>query len=289
MRKRKNFIPFLILFIIHSVLLGYSFYKAKNKKQLFTLLMSNIGFAYLFEFIVFNIFNAYTYRPKTLKNSRLDDIFGAILSQAIFVPFTAVFLTARKIGWFGKFLFGCYFFLVEKLFLKLGIYKQNWWKTPFTLVLTPFYFYISDFWELLLRKKIPFIQYLSLFLMIMVTEANLLFVFAVKRKLRFGLGRYHSWTEHFILVPLYAISLALFATWSFVKENNWIVKLKVQIFMIALIKLFEKTGLVKISLSLYELLIIRFLMVNLYGKYSKWAVDGVKKGAEEQTEEIGDL
>ncbi len=52
MKKRRNFIPFLILFIIHASLLGFSFYKSKNKKHLFTLLMSNIGLAYLFEFIV---------------------------------------------------------------------------------------------------------------------------------------------------------------------------------------------------------------------------------------------
>jgi hypothetical protein len=285
MRKRNNFIPFLILFIIHSVLLGYSFTKTKDKKQLFTLLMSNIGFAYLFEYIVLNLLNAYTYKPKIIKNTRLDDIFGAILSQAIFVPFTAAFLTARKIGWFGKALAGCYFSLVEILFLRLGIYKQNWWITAYTLVLTPFYFFVSDFWESLLRKKIPIIQYLSLFLMIMVTEANLLFVFAVKHKLRFGLGRYHSWTEHFILVPLYAISLSLFATWSFVKKNAWTVKLRVQLFIIGLIKLFEKTGLVKLSLSLYELLIIRFLTVHLYGKYSEWTLDGLKEGEEEQTGE----
>jgi hypothetical protein len=288
MRKQKNFIPFLILFIIHSVLLGYSFNKSKDKKQLFSLLMSNIGFAYLFEYIVLNVFNAYTYKPKTIRNTRLDDVFGAILSQAIFVPFTAVFLTARKIGWVGKILSGCYFSLVEILFLKLGIYKQNWWKTVYTLLLTPFYFFVSDFWESLLRKKIPLIQYLSLFLMIMVTEANLLFVFVLKRNLRFGLGRYHSWTEHFIIVPLYAISLSLFATWSFVKKNDWTVKLRVQLFIIGLIKIFEKIGLVKLSMSLYELLFIRFLTVYLYGKYSEWALDGLIEG-EEREQEKGNL
>ncbi|WP_342431857.1 hypothetical protein [Neobacillus sp. FSL H8-0543] len=285
MRKRRNFIPFLILFFIHTGLLGYAFYKKENKKQLFTLLMSNIGLAYLFEFFVLNLFTAYTYKPGILKNAHLDNIFGAILSQAIFVPFTAVFLTARKVGWIGKLLSGVYFFLVEILFLKLGIFKRNWWKTVYTLIFTPFYFFISDYWELMLRKKIPIIRYLSLFLMIMVTEANLLFIFAVKRKLRFGLGRYHSWTEHFILVPLYAISLSLFATWSFMKKNSWTVRLRVQLFTIGLNKLFEKTGLVKSGLGLFELINIHFLIVYLYGKYSVWALDGLKKGEEEQLEE----
>lgn len=85
------------------------FIKRKIKKQLFTLLMSNIGLAYLFEFFVLNLFTAYTYKPGILKNAHLDNIFGAILSQAIFVPFTAVFLTARKVGWIGKLLSGVYF------------------------------------------------------------------------------------------------------------------------------------------------------------------------------------
>ncbi|WP_310190392.1 hypothetical protein [Neobacillus niacini] len=277
---KYNKIPFIILLLIHSALLCYSFYKSKDKRQLFTLLMSNIGLAYLLEFFVLNLFKAYKYKPRILKNNYFDDILGAILSQAIFVPFTAVFSTVLKIGWFGNLLGGLYFALVEVLFLRLRIYKHYWWKTVYTLVLIPIYFTISDRWNVLLRKRNPVIRFISLFFMIMVTEANLLFLFAASRKIRFGLGRYHSWNEHFILVPSYAISLSFISTMSLLKQNNWISKLRVFLITIGLDLVFRKLTLVKEKSHIGNYFIIRFLTIILYGQYREW-VYGIKKETEE--------
>lgn len=268
--SKRNKIPFIILFLIHTTLLGISFYKSRNKKHLFTLLMSNIGFAYLLEFFVLNLFNAYKYKPKVIKNDFFDNIFGAILSQAIFVPFTALFLTASKLGWVWKLFGGIYFTLVELLFLRLKVYKHYWWKTGYTLILIPIYFNISDWWNLFLSKKNPVIRFISLFLMIMVTEANLLFLFASTRKIRFGFGKYHSWTEHFIIVPLYAISLALFSTMSFLKENNWSAKLRVLVMSIGLDRFFKKYNLSKVKFKGVDYFSIRILMIMLYGQFRDW-------------------
>ncbi|WHZ01252.1 hypothetical protein QNH48_19915 [Neobacillus sp. YX16] len=269
-KSKRNKIPFIILFLIQTTLLGVSFYKSRNKKHLFTLLMSNIGFAYLLEFFVLNLFKAYKYKPKVIKNDFFDNIFGAILSQAIFVPFTALFLTASKLGWVWKLLGGIYFTLVELLFLRLKVYKHYWWKTVYTLILIPIYFNISDWWNLLLSKKNPVIRFISLFLMIMVTEANLLFLFASTRKIRFGFGKYHSWTEHFIIVPLYAISLALFSTMSFLKENNWSANLRVLLMSIGLDQFFKKYKLSKVKFKGVDYLSIRILMILLYGQFRDW-------------------
>jgi hypothetical protein len=268
--SKRNKIPFIILFLIHTTLLGVSFYKSRNKKHLFTLLMSNIGFAYLLEFFVLNLFKAYKYKPKVMKYDFFDNIFGAILSQAIFVPFTALFLTASKLGWVWKLLGGIYFTLVELLFLRLKVYKHYWWKTGYTLILIPIYFNISDWWNLFLSKKNPVIRFISLFLMIMVTEANLLFLFASTRKIRFGFGKYHSWTEHFIIVPLYAISLALFSTISFLKENNWSANLRVLAMSIGLDQFFKKFNLSKVKFNGVDYFSIRILMILLYGQFRDW-------------------
>ncbi|MEH7009377.1 hypothetical protein V7087_00930 [Neobacillus niacini] len=276
---KRNIIPFIILFLIHTGLLGYSFYKRKNKKQLFTLLMSNIGFAYLLEFFVLNLFKAYKYKPRVMKKDFFDNILGAILSQAIFVPFTAVFSTALKLGWIWKLLGGLYFSLIELLFLRLKVYKHYWWKTVYTLILIPIYFKISDFWNILLSKKNPFIRFISLFLMIMVTEANILFLIASTRKIRFGFGRYHSWSEHFIIVPLYAISLSFFSTLSFLKRNNWTSKLRVLVMTIGLDQTFKMRKLVKEKFHVVDYFTVRILLIFLYGKYRD-LVYGVRKTVE---------
>lgn len=281
--SKRNTFPFQLLFLFHSILLGYSFYKSKDKKKLFTLLMSNIGFSYLFEYFVLNIFKAYTYKPKIMKNSYHDNIFGAILSQAIFVPFTAVFLTSQKIGWIGKGLTGGYFSLVELIFLRLGIYKHHWWKTVYTFMLIPLYFKWSDIWNHYLVKNKSIVRFVSLFLMNMVTEANLLFFFAGFRKLRFGRGKYHSWTEHFVVVPFYAISVSLFAAWSFLKKNDMIAKLRVLLFVLGFNKLFGSLNLAKTKFHLVDYFVIRVLMIFLYGQYRDW-VYGDKGTKEEQAE-----
>jgi hypothetical protein len=264
---KRNKIPFIILFLVHSSLLGFSFYNSKNKKQLFSLLMSNIGLAYLLEFFVLNLFKAYKYNPKILKSNYFDNIFGAILSQAIFVPFTAVFLTAKKVGWLGKITGGLYFSLVEIAFLELKVYKHYWWKTVFTLILIPLYFRISDAWNVFLSKKNPLIRFISLFFTIMVTEANLLFIFATLRKIRFGFGRYHTWNEHFVIVPLYAISFSFFTALSFLKQNNWISKLRILVLTVVLDFFFKKKKLVKEKFQIIEYAAVRLVTIFAYGKF----------------------
>lgn len=282
--KKRNKIPFIILFIIHTSMLGYSFYKSKNKKQLFTLLMADIGFAYLLEYVVLNVFHAYTYKPKIMKKNFFDNVFGAILSQGIFVPFTAVFSTVLKIGWVGKlFLGGVYFSLVEQIFIRLKVYKHNWWKTIYTVTLIPLYFKISDWWNMFLDKRNPIVRVISLFLMILVTEANLLFLFAATRKIRFGIGRYHAWREHFIMVPLYAITLSFFSTLSFLKQNNWSSKLRVLIMTIGLDQLFKKGKVVKDKFHVVDYFTVRVLAIFLYGWFRD-IVYGVRNRGEQNSE-----
>jgi hypothetical protein len=265
----RNSVPFLILFLIHSALLGYSFWKTKDRKRLFALLMINVGFAYVLEYIVLNLFRAYIYKPRLLKKPFLDSIFGAILSQAIFVPFTAVFLTERSTGWVGKLLGGFYFFVVEIVFLKLKIFSHSWWKSIYTFLLIPNYFIISDLLYRLL-SRFQSVRFLSLFLTYMVAEANILFIMAVKRKFLLGLGRYHSWTEHFIIVPFYAILTSLFAAYSLWRKNTWAAKLMVMAFTIGLNWILKKSKLLKSSVQRAYYLAVRILVIMMYGQIRDW-------------------
>lgn len=220
-RLNRNSIPFFILLIIHTGMMCYAFYKSKNRKRLFVLLLSNIGLAYLFEYMILNIFNAYEYKPKVFKIKKIDNVFGAILSQAIFVPFTAIFITSLQLGWKSKILFSFYFSLIENLFLKLKIYRHNWWRTIYSFFLFPIYFHLSDSWYKQLTKGHIFIQFLSLYFMTFVSGINLLFVLSVKRKFRFGRGNHHSWNEHFVFAPLYSFFLSFISTCILFKNNTW--------------------------------------------------------------------
>jgi len=269
-RNNRNSLPFIILFFIHTFLLGFTFYKNKNKKNIFVLLVANMGFAYLLEYFVLNLFKAYTYKPKVLKNHFLDNVFGAVLSQAIFIPFTAVFLTIFKSGWTAKVIGSIYFSFIELLFLQLRVYNHTWWKTVYTFTLLPFYFKWSDSWYNNIMKENSIVRFVSYFLMVMVTETNLLLILAIFRKFRFGIGRIHSWREHFILSPLYTITLSIFTSFSLKKDNNMGAKLRVILFAACLQYFFERKKLIKNNLQFIEFLLVRIVMVFIYGKYRKW-------------------
>ncbi|SEM12646.1 hypothetical protein SAMN05192533_101114 [Mesobacillus persicus] len=208
--KKYNKYPYLILLFIHTSLLVFSFYKNKDRKRLFLLLSSNIGLAYLFDYFVVNLFKAYSYRPSIFRNKQLDEITGAIFSQAIFVPFTALFITSFHLDWKFKLGASLYFSIIEKLFVKMGVYTHHWWKTSYTTLLIPIYFLISDKWYQYLKQGHPAVLFASKFHLILITCVNLLFVRAVRRKIRFGFGSFHSWREHFIIGPLYSIVLSFF-------------------------------------------------------------------------------
>ena len=230
-RNKYHTYPYLVLLIIHTALLIITFYKHKDQRRLFMLLISNISLAYLFEYFIVNIFSAYLYKPSLLKNRTIDNIAGAIFSQAIFVPFTAIFITAFQLGWYGKVVFSLYFTVVEMLFVRIGVYTHHWWKTLYTFLLLPFYFWISDKWYQHLKQGNPFVLSFSLFHLIFTTDINLLFLKAIRRKIKFGIGHFHSWREHFILVPLYSFFLSFLTTW-FTKENKglskiWIISFRV--------------------------------------------------------------
>ncbi|MEH7416273.1 hypothetical protein V7266_13390 [Neobacillus drentensis] len=274
--KSKNGIPFLILFIIHTFLIGLAFYKNKKKKNTFTFLGSIMGFAYLLEFFVLNLFKGYKYKPNVLKNKSLDNIFGAFLSQSIFVPFTAVYLTITKAGWGTKFLGGIYFTLVELIFLRLGVYKHNWWRTVYTFILIPIYFVLSDWWYYGFTKKNVIVRHISFFLIIMVTETNLFLILAILRKFRFGWGRFHAWTEHFIITPLYSISFSIFTYFTFKNQNDGWVKLKVLLFDACLYQIFVKTKVLKTKIKLINYLLIKGVMVMVYAMYRKWVLGEIE-------------
>ncbi|OIJ12529.1 hypothetical protein BKP37_13965 [Anaerobacillus alkalilacustris] len=269
MKNKYNKYPFLFLLIIHTSLLIYTIYKKKPKEKIIVLLLSNIGLAYFFEYIVFNIFNSYCYKPKIFKNTHFDNIAGAILSQAIFVPFTAVFITIFELGWKTKILFSCYFFGIEHLFIRLGLFKPYWWRTIYTLISIPIYFKISDIWYKNIQRPSQVVSFISLFLMLIVTNSNFLFVLALIKQIKFRLGHSRSWRTHFILAPLYSIMCGCLNSFSAMK-NRWYYHLSVIITCSAADWLLNRFRFVKVKFPLGFLNIgYHFLLILLANTFKK--------------------
>jgi hypothetical protein len=186
--------------------------KSRNRKRDIVLLLNYAGVAYIFEYIVIAVFKGYVYKPHFLKQRNLDNIFGAIWSQFFYVPITALFITVFNMGWKVKLFFSCYFVLIEKLFIFLGVFKNKWWRTRYTFCLIFSSFYVNDFWNEQLNKKNPQIMFITFFNLIQLTWMNMIYILAALRKIRYGFPIFLSWKEHFLVAPFFGFLISLLST-----------------------------------------------------------------------------
>lgn len=208
--------------IVHSLLLLFTFLRKKHRKSLLMLLFSNIGLAFLFDYYILGFRNMYNYKPYFLKKRSMDNVLGATLSQAIYVPFTSVMLTAYEANWKFKLGVAVYFALVEKWFVRMRVFKKQGWKTTYTLVLLPLYFFFSDKWWGWLRQGKQWTKKVTFFHVIHILWINALLPFVIRGSIHFKIGRF-STKKEIKLGPLYACCIALIttiATW----VDGWVAK-----------------------------------------------------------------
>jgi hypothetical protein len=251
MRKKrlvkKNSIPFLLLAVVH-ILLFLIFAKRSRQRNIWILLLSNIGMAYLFEYPVLNLFKGYSYKPYILKKRVHDQILGAIFSQALYVPITATLLTLYQKNRYWKLGSTLIYYGIERYFERLKIYKAYWWKPYYTVFFMSIYFYISDWFYKALNAKKNWALVIAQYLSTEVIGVTLLYISAVNRKVRFGRGIHHSWREHFIIAPLYSLVRSLFLVKSSSK-GGLLPRLTMFTGSIGTDMLLEEIGLLKLRLG----------------------------------------
>jgi hypothetical protein len=207
--NKKN-IPFFILGIISFLILTVTFFQRRQKTLL--LLLSSIGIAYVFEYFVLNIFKMYRYFPNVFKNKWIDSVFGALLSQSVFVPIVATYLALNNRGWKWRIGASLLFGIIERLFIKLRLFKNKTWKTSYTIISLPFYFFVvKKWWEGLQIQQTKIITILSVFFCYWVNYTNVyFFLLAFSKKFFFRIGFLRDkYQEHFILLPMYTFYQAI--------------------------------------------------------------------------------
>ncbi|GIN40707.1 hypothetical protein [Heyndrickxia oleronia] len=201
---KKNSLIYAILTFLHIVLVIITFVKKWDKKP-WILLFSSIGQAYVFEYVVLNILKSYKYYPKVFSNKWQDTILGAIISQAFTVPImaTALALFQKKWTWSlgATFLYAG----IEWLFIRLGLFKKNWWKTIYTLISLPFFFWVVKKWSLLLEgKPEKWTARITVLLTFWVNYMNVNFVLvAISKKFLIRIKWSKKYYQHFIIAPAY--------------------------------------------------------------------------------------
>nr|WP_090890553.1 hypothetical protein [Evansella caseinilytica] len=272
-KRQQQKKPFIILAMIHFGLMLFTFCKQMNRKKLLVLLLSNIGLGYFFDYIVVGIFKAYKYKPNIFPNKSryLNHITGSVLSQSVYIPITAFFITAFRFGWKMKIFFALYFSAIERLFLRWRIYRNNWWKTHYTFSLVLFFFWLSDQWFALIKRKNPFILFFTFFNTIQVTWKTVWFPLTLLHKVRFGRGKYYTWKEHFLIVPIYFYIVSFLIAWLLRKGGRM-----TDGFVICLLMAGQaaarKAGILKIK-SRAAIPATYFLFIYLFKRYKSWVYD----------------
>jgi hypothetical protein len=122
---------FILLFVTSIITVVLILYKTNNIKFSLAFLFSTIGFSFVLEAITVLGFNAYTYYPKIVPDLFLDAVFGNYFSQ-ISVSSTALWLATYNLSLIWNCIFAFIYFLIDVLFVRLGIYEHFWYRSIYT-------------------------------------------------------------------------------------------------------------------------------------------------------------
>lgn len=251
-RLNKRSVPFLLLALFQTFFI--CLLKKRRSSNTWTLFFLNIGMAFIFEYIVLNMFQAYTYKPRLVKKKYFDNVFGAILSQGLYIPVSATFITVfgKKLKW--KLGFTFFYYCIERLFIFLKIYKINWWKPFYTVILLPVYYLLSDFFYKGLEQQKIMAKKIAHYLTIMVIETILMYVLAYTGLMRFGIKNVYSTRLHFMIAPVYCIFMSFIST-SLAKEKG---------IFFRIVHLF--------SYKVIDVILIKTGIMALNRHYFKWSI-----------------
>jgi len=158
-----NTIWFILLFIASIITNVLTLHKTSNVKFAIAFLFSIIGLSFTFEAILVLGLNAYSYYPKIFHDSYLDIIVGNYFSQ-ISVSSTALLLAIYNLSYIWYCAFGLIYYLIEVLFIKLGIYEHFWYKSIYTFFAFIIFSLLTKKWyEKAKNSTNRFINYISLY------------------------------------------------------------------------------------------------------------------------------
>lgn len=119
-------------------------YRKQRTASVFVFFLAAMGVTLIFDYLIYVIGHAYTYRPGFIQG-KYDTYIGALVNSVI-LSSVAAFFAAWQLRWIWSIVLAALFAGIELLFLKQGIFVQNWWSTWFTFVTLCFYFPVNKGW-----------------------------------------------------------------------------------------------------------------------------------------------
>lgn len=170
----SNTIWYIVLAAITIISIGFILYKSNNRKFDFGFGLAMLGATFHAEFLLLVALNAYRYYPKIFNDPFLDSVLGNYVSQtSVASSFGLTIIYKLPAIW--NFIVPGIYFVIDMLFVYLGIYQHLWFQSWYTFVLAILALFIAKKWhQRMLNYPTPFMYYLTLHM-----GARALFSFAI--------------------------------------------------------------------------------------------------------------
>lgn len=218
-----GYIYYIILAIVGLVLAIFIVIKSKDYLKLIIFFFFSAVVADCGEVLVMIILNSYCYKPGLFADTYRENIFGHILPNSTLWPATAVFIAAYSLrkGWF--IVISLIYMALDILFLHLGIYEHNWWRTWMTGAAIFLYCMIVQFcYKKLDDSRYAIIKFISFsFTLLAFTFLPLIPLLLTNRQF-YSIGIYKdiyresvvvSFTYHLIITSICTLLTAKFYKW----------------------------------------------------------------------------
>ena len=168
----SNTIWYILLLISSIITVIVTLIKAKNRKFTIGFTLATLGFVYLLEAVGVLFLKAYQYYPKLSADVFQDSVLGNYFSQ-VSISATSMFTIVFNLSYVWYFLLAFIYYLIEELFIKLGIYQHNWYKSIYTLIgFAPLLWLIKKWNYKLISSSKRVVYYITLFLGTFSISAN---------------------------------------------------------------------------------------------------------------------
>ena len=119
--------------------------KAKRRKLTFAFYLTILGIVLSFETMIMIFLKSYSYYPMILKNPLypFDDSLAGNLFSQFSIAATILLVVTLNLKYYWHFIFAGIYGLIEAMFLALGIYSHNWYRTWITIVILSIAFWIA--------------------------------------------------------------------------------------------------------------------------------------------------
>lgn len=151
-----NLIWYILLSSIGIGLIICTIYKKRNNYRVSTLIIfyfTSASFAWIGEFIVLGLFNAYTYKTGLFANMWADNLFAHLILNTTIYPAIAILSAVYSLRFSRIALIAVIFVFIEYVFIKLNAYEQHWWRYYMTATSVVIYLLLTRYWFSKIKQK----------------------------------------------------------------------------------------------------------------------------------------